>query len=301
MISAFSNLFAVGNEHGITNEDESDVESNTSRDRRMSLNESLSSSKSSKQGNHGSPTESPLEEPSRNSNNNVNPNNVNNTAIARNNVSSPHIAQDRSESLTMMRCAASSAATMSTSRRQQLRRQDSAILVAFGIEQIWTVPSLLLLCPFAGLVTSLAFLAEEEWGWHACLESRNVRRYVYGYQGAVFALLLFLAFTCSGDRLTRELFKEEATISARYFKNQFAVLILTSGLGLSTIENTTTQETSVFATALASYMIYAGFLQLAEGFPVVMCFAFIWNGIQLIVLAWVGGNKVDGEWTSNWQ
>ncbi len=72
-------------------------------------------------------------------------------------------------------------------------RNNVGVLITYGIEQWASVPALLLLCPFAGLMTILIFLSEEDWNWKTCLVSRNVRRIVYGFQCAAFSSLMFVA------------------------------------------------------------------------------------------------------------
>jgi hypothetical protein len=73
------------------------------------------------------------------------------------------------------------------------RRSDVGVLITYGMEQWASVPALLLLCPFAGLMTILIFLSEEDWNWKTCLVSRNVRRIVYGFQCAAFSSMIFFA------------------------------------------------------------------------------------------------------------
>lgn len=72
-------------------------------------------------------------------------------------------------------------------------RNNVGVLITYGIEQWASVPALLLLCPFAGLMTILIFLSEEDWNWKTCLVSRNVRRIVYGFQCVAFSSLMFFA------------------------------------------------------------------------------------------------------------
>jgi hypothetical protein len=72
------------------------------------------------------------------------------------------------------------------------------VLIVYGMEQWVSVPALLLLCPFAGLMTILIVLSEEDWNWKTCLISRNVRRIVYGFQCATFSSLIFLALEVCG-------------------------------------------------------------------------------------------------------
>jgi hypothetical protein len=73
------------------------------------------------------------------------------------------------------------------------RRSNVGVLITYGMEQWASVPALLLLCPFAGLMTILIFLSEEDWNWKTCLVSRNVLRIVYGFQCAAFSSMIFFA------------------------------------------------------------------------------------------------------------
>jgi hypothetical protein len=79
------------------------------------------------------------------------------------------------------------------SRFQMNNNNNDGVLIVYGMEQWVSVPALLLLCPFAGMMTILIVLSEEDWNWKTCLISRNVRRIVYGFQCAAFSSLIFLA------------------------------------------------------------------------------------------------------------
>jgi hypothetical protein len=74
---------------------------------------------------------------------------------------------------------------------------NSGILIARGFEQWMSVPALLLLCPFAGLVCTLATLDNNDYNWQICVVDRNVRRLVYGFQCGGFSALLFLGIEVS--------------------------------------------------------------------------------------------------------
>jgi hypothetical protein len=167
---------------------------------------------------------------------------------------------------------------------------NSGILIARGFEQWMSVPALLLLCPFAGLVCTLATLDNNDYNWQICVVDRNVRRLVYGFQCGGFSALLFLGIEFLGGQFVIEAFPGlDQNAPCRMFQKQLACLIAACGIGLSVIEDTLARETSIFATCYAFYALYTGWVHISHGLPAVLSFAFIWNGAQLLILAWVGG------------
>ena len=177
----------------------------------------------------------------------------------------------------------------------------TGIIITFGKEQFLSPPALLLLCPLISLFVIFAFLDLEDWRWRACLQYRSMRRHCYGYQALLFALILLIGMQFYGDRIVDESFGEgQQTIASRLYQRELAVLILACGIGLFAIENTLAKETSIFATSFGCFLIFCGALHKRTGLPFVTWFAFIWNGVQLIVISWYGGNKVDGKWTEAW-
>jgi len=181
-------------------------------------------------------------------------------------------------------------------------QQQVGVIIAFGKEQVCTPPALLLLCPFTAMFVTFAFLDLEKWNWRNCLTNRHVRRHCYGYQALGFSLLLLIGLQFYGDRIVREsLGNDQQTVASRLFQRQLAVLILTCGVGLFAIEDTLARETSIFATAFATFCIFTGTAHKAVGLPAVTWVPFLWNGAQLLLVAWLGGNLVDGEWTSEWK
>ena len=77
-------------------------------------------------------------------------------------------------------------------QHHQHETRTDGVLIAFGKEQLFSAPALLLLCPFAGLVTTFVVLDQEDWVWQNCLRLRNIRRVIYGFQCASFSILVFL-------------------------------------------------------------------------------------------------------------
>jgi len=77
---------------------------------------------------------------------------------------------------------------------------NSGILIAHGVEQWMSVPALLLLCPFGGMVSTLAILDNNNYNWQLCLAQNNVRRLVYRFQCGAFSGLLFLGIVVSSIR-----------------------------------------------------------------------------------------------------
>eukprot|EP00816_Leptocylindrus_hargravesii_P013920 CAMPEP_0196809188 /NCGR_PEP_ID=MMETSP1362-20130617/9150_1 /TAXON_ID=163516 /ORGANISM="Leptocylindrus danicus, Strain CCMP1856" /LENGTH=307 /DNA_ID=CAMNT_0042183791 /DNA_START=79 /DNA_END=1002 /DNA_ORIENTATION=+ len=185
---------------------------------------------------------------------------------------------------------------------QSNTQQRVGVIIAFGKEQVCTPPALLLLCPFTAMFVTFAFLDLEKWNWRNCLTNRHVRRHCYGYQALGFSLLLLIGLQFYGDRIVLEsLGDDQQTVASRLFQRQLAVLILTCGVGLFAIEDTLARETSIFATAFATFCIFTGTAHKAAGLPAVTWVPFLWNGAQLLLVAWLGGNLVDGEWTSEWK
>lgn len=181
-------------------------------------------------------------------------------------------------------------------------QQSVGVIIAFGKEQLCTPPALLLLCPFTAMFVTFAFLDLENWNWRNCLVNRSVRRHCYGYQALGFSLILLIGLQFYGDRIVREsLGDDQQTVASRLFQRQLAALILTCGVGLFAIEDTLARETSIFATAFATFCIFTGTAHKAAGLPAVTWVPFLWNGAQLLLVAWLGGNLVDGKWTSEWE
>mmetsp|Transcript_3695 Transcript_3695/g.5523 ORF Transcript_3695/g.5523 Transcript_3695/m.5523 type:complete len:296 (-) Transcript_3695:220-1107(-) len=174
------------------------------------------------------------------------------------------------------------------------QQQHDGVLIAFGVEQWFSAPALLLLCPFAGIISILVVLDQEEYNWQSCLIHRNIRRIVYGFQGTAFSTLNFLALECAGDRLVYEGFPSEvnnSSMATRMFQREHSFLVLACGIGLILITNTMAIETSVFATVFGVYMVYAGWLHLSNDLPIVLFVSFVWNGLQLVLVAWLGGHS----------
>jgi len=143
------------------------------------------------------------------------------------------------------------------------------------------------------------------------MEQNNARHYVYICQIGAFAFMTSLGIIFFGDRLFIELqqLRVDNSISIPEFhrdggdggKNvyrlELAFFLICFGVALVYIEETKSIETSVLATSFGSWCIFSGSLHHARGMPAILCAAFLWNGLQLIVLAWVGGSYVDGKWT----
>ena len=173
--------------------------------------------------------------------------------------------------------------------------------LTFGKARFLPPPALLLLCPLVSLFVIFAFLDLEDWRWRSCLENRHLRRHCYAYQAFGFGLLLLIGMYFHGDRIVRESFGEDQqTIASRLYQRQLAVLILACGVGLLATENTLAKETSIFATSFGCFLIFSGAIHKSAGLPFVTWIAFLWNGMQIVFIAWYGGNKVNGEWTEAW-
>mmetsp|Transcript_10155 Transcript_10155/g.13209 ORF Transcript_10155/g.13209 Transcript_10155/m.13209 type:complete len:282 (-) Transcript_10155:36-881(-) len=180
-------------------------------------------------------------------------------------------------------------------------RDLAGVIITFGREQFLSPPALLLLCPITSIFVIFAFLDLEGWRWRACLEDRSMRRHCYGYQAFAFSFLLLIGMQFYGDRIVEESFGGgQQTTASRLYQRQLAVLILACGIGLIAIEDTLAKETSIFATSFGCFLIFSGALHKASGLPFVTWIAFIWNGVQIVFIAWYGGNKVDGKWTEAW-
>ena len=62
---------------------------------------------------------------------------------------------------------------------------------------------------------------------------------------------------CAGDRIVYEAFLgADNTMATRMFQREHAFLILTCGIGIILVRDTVAVETSIFATAFGTYMVY---------------------------------------------